>query len=124
MGIENTGKSGQAVRLVNLTRGALATSGDSRRFIMKDGVRYSHILDARTGWSVRAQIDGLDRQTSATERVADQVEFHLFKIMNFIGLDSVKMNGTVCCGTIFLNLKSTRMHLPYSRYNAQETRLC
>ncbi|MET0660756.1 MAG: FAD:protein FMN transferase [Steroidobacteraceae bacterium] len=53
IGIESVVHSGRATRLVNLSRGALATSGDSRRFVLKDGVRYSHILDARTGWSVR-----------------------------------------------------------------------
>jgi thiamine biosynthesis lipoprotein len=53
IGIESTEHSGSATRMVNLTRGALATSGDSRRFVLKDGIRYSHILDARTGWSVR-----------------------------------------------------------------------
>ena len=52
IGIESITRSGSATRLVNLLRGALATSGDSRRFVLKDGVRYSHILDARTGWSV------------------------------------------------------------------------
>lgn len=35
---------------LELARGALATSGDSRRFVMQDGVRHGHILDARTGW--------------------------------------------------------------------------
>lgn len=39
---------------VPLTRGALTTSGDARRFLMKDGVRYSHILDPTTGWPVPA----------------------------------------------------------------------
>lgn len=34
-------------------QGALATSGDARRFLLKDGVRYSHILDPRTGWPVK-----------------------------------------------------------------------
>ena len=38
--------------ILELERGALATSGDSRRFLMKDGVRYGHILDPRTGWPV------------------------------------------------------------------------
>ena len=42
-----------AERVVQLSRGALATSGDSRRFVFRDGHRYSHILDARTGWPVR-----------------------------------------------------------------------
>lgn len=52
IGIESTMQSGTAVTVIPLTRGALATSGDSRRFVQKDGVRYSHILDARTGWPV------------------------------------------------------------------------
>jgi len=38
--------------VINLKRGALATSGDARRFLMKNGVRYSHILDPTTGWPV------------------------------------------------------------------------
>jgi thiamine biosynthesis lipoprotein len=36
-----------------LVRGGLATSGDARRFLLKDGVRYAHILDPATGWPVR-----------------------------------------------------------------------
>jgi thiamine biosynthesis lipoprotein len=36
----------------NLKVGGLATSGDARRFLQKDGVRYSHILDPKTGWPV------------------------------------------------------------------------
>ncbi len=39
--------------LLELDHGALATSGDSHRYLLKDGVRYSHILDPRTGWPVR-----------------------------------------------------------------------
>jgi thiamine biosynthesis lipoprotein len=42
-----------AAMLLDVEYGALATSGDSHRFLMKDGVRYSHILDPRTGWPVR-----------------------------------------------------------------------
>ena len=39
--------------ILQLARGALATSGDTRRFLVRDGVRYGHILDPRTGWPVR-----------------------------------------------------------------------
>jgi|CXWL01.1.fsa_nt_gi thiamine biosynthesis lipoprotein len=42
-----------AAGLIELAAGALATSGDARRFLLKDGVRYGHILDPRTGWPVR-----------------------------------------------------------------------
>jgi thiamine biosynthesis lipoprotein len=46
--IESVERSGGVAGLVELANGALATSGDSRRFLLKDGVRYSHILDPRT----------------------------------------------------------------------------
>jgi thiamine biosynthesis lipoprotein len=38
---------------LELGAGAITTSGDVRRFVQRDGVRYSHILDPRTGWPVR-----------------------------------------------------------------------
>jgi thiamine biosynthesis lipoprotein len=53
VGIESCARMGSAERVVRLSRGALATSGDSRRFVFRGGHRYSHILDARTGWPVR-----------------------------------------------------------------------
>lgn len=41
-----------STRLIELTRGGIATSGDAHRFLLRDGIRYSHILDPRTGWPV------------------------------------------------------------------------
>jgi thiamine biosynthesis lipoprotein len=52
VGVERPDTERQARMLLELQHGALATSGDSRRYLMKDGVRYSHILDPRTGWPV------------------------------------------------------------------------
>jgi thiamine biosynthesis lipoprotein len=52
VGVETPHAVGVADRIINLTQGALATSGDSRRFVLREGKRYSHILDARTGWPV------------------------------------------------------------------------
>lgn len=53
VGIEAADRAQTAVRIVHLTRGGLATSGDSRRYVLHQGRRYSHIIDARTGWPVR-----------------------------------------------------------------------
>jgi len=36
----------------SLNQGGVATSGNAHRFLEKDGVRYSHVLDPRTGWPV------------------------------------------------------------------------
>jgi thiamine biosynthesis lipoprotein len=38
--------------VLEVRAGALATSGDTRRFLLKDGIRYGHILDPRSGWPV------------------------------------------------------------------------
>lgn len=37
---------------IELARGGVATSGDAKRFLLKNGVRYSHILNPHTGWPV------------------------------------------------------------------------
>ncbi len=50
VGIEDTDAFGEAVRQIEVSRGALTTSGDSQRFLLKDGVRYSHVLNPTTGW--------------------------------------------------------------------------
>ncbi len=52
VGIERPDCDGRAAMILELERGALATSGDARRFLLKDGVRYGHVLDPRTGWPV------------------------------------------------------------------------
>lgn len=54
VGLESLhGPGGSAARVIRLASGALATSGDTRRFVMHEGVRYGHILNPQTGWPVR-----------------------------------------------------------------------
>ena len=53
VGIEDPGRTRGASRVLDLRRGALATSGDTHRFVLADGTRYSHILNPQTGWPVR-----------------------------------------------------------------------
>jgi thiamine biosynthesis lipoprotein len=52
VGIERPDTDREANLILHLERGALATSGDSRRFLLQNGVRYGHILNPRTGWPV------------------------------------------------------------------------
>ena len=47
--IESVEKSGELAGMIELADGALATSGDARRFLLKNGVRYGHILNPRSG---------------------------------------------------------------------------
>ncbi len=52
VGIEAVDEAATAARHIDLTVGGLATSGDARRYLIKDGKRYGHILDPTTGWPV------------------------------------------------------------------------
>jgi FAD:protein FMN transferase len=44
---------GKIIFELSLSNKAFNTSGDYERFVLKDGVRYHHILDARTGFQAR-----------------------------------------------------------------------
>ena len=52
VGVELPGAEASAGLKLDLGVGALATSGDARRFLLRDGVRYPHILNPRTAWPV------------------------------------------------------------------------
>ncbi|MDP6472899.1 MAG: FAD:protein FMN transferase [Pseudomonadales bacterium] len=52
IGIEVPDGSSTVQRVLELDDRAVATSGDYRNFIERDGVRVSHTIDARTGWPV------------------------------------------------------------------------
>lgn len=38
---------------IQLVKGAIATSGDTRKFLYKDGIRYGHVINPKTGWPVK-----------------------------------------------------------------------
>jgi len=49
---DQTGQQPAANTLIEITQGGLATSGDARRHINRDGKRYGHILNPKSGWPV------------------------------------------------------------------------
>ncbi len=55
VGIESVDEQvSQPERLIHMVAGALATSGDARRFVVRNGIRYGHVLNPKTGWPVEA----------------------------------------------------------------------
>ncbi len=52
VGIAHPRRPGRFIQTLQLTRGAMASSGDYERCMEIDGVRYGHILNPKTGWPV------------------------------------------------------------------------
>lgn len=52
VGIETPDKNGESRNILEIAAGALATSGDSKRFLLHKGKRYGHILNPKTGYPI------------------------------------------------------------------------
>jgi thiamine biosynthesis lipoprotein len=53
VGVEPGGQSSKEKAAdFELRQGGVATSGDANRYLEKDDIRYSHVLNPRTGWPV------------------------------------------------------------------------
>jgi len=78
VGIEKPDAEKQAVETISLVSGGLATSGDARRFLLKDGVRYGHVLNPETGWPVP------DAPRSATILAADCVQAGMYATLSLL----------------------------------------
>jgi thiamine biosynthesis lipoprotein len=53
LGIAHPRRADAVIATIALQRGGLATSGDYERYFERDGQRYCHILDPRSGWPVQ-----------------------------------------------------------------------
>jgi thiamine biosynthesis lipoprotein len=56
IGIRHPGDRDREIGTLEITGGAVATSGDYERYVIIDGRRYSHIIDPRTGWPVKSDV--------------------------------------------------------------------
>ena len=67
-GIRDPRQKGESVVVIPLSDAAISTSGDYERYFMRDGVRYHHILNPKTGKSVHdtrsATVIGPDATTT------------------------------------------------------------
>ncbi len=52
IGIEDKAKEEQATGIIHFKRGGIASSGDAKRYLLKAGKRYGHILNPKTGWPI------------------------------------------------------------------------
>ncbi|MBL4572281.1 MAG: FAD:protein FMN transferase [Gammaproteobacteria bacterium] len=54
IGIEDPESPNDAQQLLELSSGALATSGNTQRYLIANGRRYGHVLNPSTGWPIEA----------------------------------------------------------------------
>ena len=74
--IEHPRRPGENFAMIPLSGGAVSTSSDSKRFFIKDGKRYGHIIDPRTGYPAdRCQSVTV---TAPTLAVADAIATGVF----------------------------------------------
>lgn len=66
VGIRNPSDRDSAIATIAIGKGGLASSGDYERCTEIDGRRYSHLIDARTGWPVDSDHDGALSAVSVT----------------------------------------------------------
>jgi thiamine biosynthesis lipoprotein len=52
VGIENPNNPICGSAIVKIAHGGLATSGDANRYLLKDGIRYGHVLNPKTGYPI------------------------------------------------------------------------
>jgi len=93
IGIRNPRGKG-IIEVIEITNGALSTSGDYEKFFMVEGTRYPHIIDPRTGFPAMhfVSVTILAKSAAFADAIATAVAvMGPEKGMNF--LDSLKIRG-------------------------------
>ncbi len=93
------GEPGTAVAVLPVSAGAMATSGDYERYFERDGRRYCHLLDPRTGWPVNywrsvsvvaplCVLAGACATIAMLQPVEQAVDFLRSQGVRFLGIDA------------------------------------
>lgn len=77
VGIRNPRAKDEIVGSVSVTDKAVVTAGDDQRYFEKDGKRYHHIIDARTGYPAESDLMSVTLITDSSF-VADAVDTAVF----------------------------------------------
>ncbi len=64
--------------IIALKQGALATSGDTKRFLTYQGIRYGHIINAKTGWPI------IDAPRSITTQAPQCIQAGILATLAFL----------------------------------------
>ena len=82
IGLENPIHTDKAQGAIEIKHGALATSGDTKRYLLKNGKRYAHILNPKTGWPVERAPRSITVAASTTVEAGMLASFALLQGRN------------------------------------------
>ncbi|NIQ12958.1 MAG: hypothetical protein GTO02_00660 [Candidatus Dadabacteria bacterium] len=93
VGIRKPGSDNEIISMVNLKNLGVATSGDYEKFFTIDGIRYSHILDPKTGLPVKDISSVTAVSKSATESDVYSTAISVLGFEKFLEMEKQKDLG-------------------------------
>ena len=105
----------QVYKVVTLVDKALATSGDYRNFFESGGVRYSHVIDPRTGFPVKNGVVSVSILADSCT-LADGLATAIMVMGHTKGLELVNRLANVECLIIVIQDDGTLMDYPSDHF--------
>jgi thiamine biosynthesis lipoprotein len=93
--ITNPLNKDQAFALVPITHGAVVTSGNYEKFVVFDAIRYSHIIDPRTGYPTHGIVSATVFAPSA--ELADALATSVFVMGYDVGIQRINQLPNIEC---------------------------
>ncbi|MDO8707082.1 FAD:protein FMN transferase [Pseudomonas sp.] len=91
IGIQDARNEKKLLGVLNITETSVSTSGDYQRFFIKDGVRYHHILDPKTGSPAKGLVSVT--VVGRNEAMTDAMSTAVFVLGLEKGTDLIKKAG-------------------------------